>query len=285
MKQGKHIGLQNRTNITLGFEELKRIIFLVKSRYGFDFSHYAMSSFQRRVKRIIEIFQFRSVDELLQRIERDPVFAADFLEEVTVNTTEMFRDPNVWVDLREQVLPQLAQNQNIHIWHAGCSTGEEVYSMAILLKEMGLLHRSKIVATDISPSVLETAKEGVFHLRSFELNKQNYEIATGHTNFEDYCTQQNNTVRLDPELKKHITFRKFDLVNAEPFSKFDLILCRNVMIYFDKVLQDAVSKLFFTSLFKDGYFAIGAKESLVWCSIAHRFRTISSDNKIFQVRL
>ena len=271
--------------IQVGYDDLKTISSIYNHKYGINFAHYAASSFQRRVVRIMELFDLRTISELTLKIGKDPEFASKFLEEITVNTTEMFRDPLFWSDLREKVLPQLALYDNIHIWHAGCSTGEEVYSMAIMLEEAGLYDRAKIVATDINPTVLKIAKSGSYPKRILNLYNDNYSKYGGKGSLEDYFEMRNGFARMDPSLIRNVSFRSFDLVKGLPFSKFDLIFCRNVLIYFDKVLQDRVSKMFYESLFKHGYFAIGAKESLVWCSVSHKFRSVSMEQKIFRSRM
>lgn len=272
-------------SLKLGFDELNYIIKVVNEVAKFDFSHYAASSFQRRVYRVLEIYPFKSVQELVNRIRTDSKFTANFIEEVTVNTTELFRDPDFWREIRDKVLPELAQHRNIHIWHAGCSTGEEVYSMAITLKEAGLLDRVKITASDINETVLKTASRGHYPERLFNLYNHNYRAFGGKQDLSKYYHIQNGTIRMNPDLLANVKFRHFNLVAGDVFSKFDLILCRNVMIYFDKVLQDQVSKLFHNSLFKYGFLAVGSKESLIWCSVSHKFKTVSNDNKIYQARV
>lgn len=268
----------------LSLSEIERIIETVKTHHGFDFRNYAPTSFQRRVLRIMEIFKLPTVDDLIEKIKTSSNFYDVFLSEVTVNTTEMFRDPEMWVALKDIVsaLHEAKPNQKIKIWHAGCSSGEEVFSMAILLKELGLYDDVKITATDINSTVLEKAASGIYPVRNMQVNTMNYEKFGGKNMFNSYCTYRENNVEMDSHLLECVEFVEHNLVQAEQLGTYDIILCRNVMIYFNKILQDEVFKLFYKSLEKGGYLVIGAKESLVWCSLSDKFEIVNSKEKIFK---
>ncbi len=261
---------------------IRNIVAAVKDTYNFDFGNYATTSFKRRIERAISVFNCKNVDELITKIKADKNFFDSFLKEITVNTTEMFRDPSFWRKLREDVLPIIGSHQNIRIWHAACSSGEEVYSMAILLKEMDLLGRAQITATDINQDVIAAAKKGAYPLRNMELNQSNYERFEGKGKLSDYFSETEGMAYMDTSLIANVTFKPHDLVLGPGFSKFDLILCRNVLIYFNMVLQDHVVELFSNSLFKNSFLAIGSKETIAWCKSIDKFSTFSIEEKIYQ---
>ena len=263
--------------------ELKKITEQVKEKYQYDFSNYAMSSFKRRIQRILELYKFPNTDFLLRKVMDDPAFFREFLSEITVNVTEMFRDPSFWRVLRDSIFPNiLLNNSTISIWHAGCSSGEEVFSMAILLKEMDLLDRVKIIATDIDTDILSKAKSGIYPAKNMELNRKNYIRFEGKTDLGDYYKEENGRAILNKSLVENVSFREHNLVNNAPFSKFDLILCRNVMIYFNQQLQNNVLRMFHESLFKYGYLVVGNKESLIWCDVANKFIVVNNEEKIYK---
>lgn len=263
--------------------EIKRLSETVKEQYGYDFRNYALSSFKRRISRIMELYNFKTVEQLTRKIREDRIFFEEFLSEITVNVTEMFRDPSFWRVLRDDVIPNILLNhKNISIWHAGCSSGEEVFSMAILLKEMGILDKAKIIATDIDKVILDKAKKASFPVKNMELNEKNYIRFQGSESLSNYFTIENNRAVMDTSLIENVSFREHDLVQGIIFSKFDLVLCRNVMIYFNQNLQNEVLKKLHESLFKYSYLIIGSKESLIWCEIANRFIVVNNEEKIYK---
>jgi chemotaxis protein methyltransferase CheR len=263
--------------------DIRKLTETIKTKYGYDFTNYAISSFKRRILRIVELYKFNSVDALTKKIEEDPAFFEEFISEITVNVTEMFRDPPFWRILRDKVIPNILLNhKKVSIWHAGCSSGEEVYSMAILLKEMGILEDSKIIATDIDDQILERAKSGVYTVKNMELNEKNYVRFRGENELNKYFEVKNGIAFMDKSLVKDVSYRKHDLVNGIVFNKFDIVLCRNVMIYFNQNLQNEVLKKLHESIFKYGYLAIGSKESLIWCEIANRFIVVNNEEKIYK---
>ncbi len=251
----------------------------IQLQYGYDFSNYARSSYLRRIDRIMKLYHFKNVDALAQRIRTDRMFFEDFVRHLTVNTTEMFRDPSFWEAIRENVIPVISQHEVIRIWHAGCSSGEEVYSMAICLKEAGVYGKVKIFATDINDDMLIRAKEGKYSARNMEVNANNYNASGGKFALRNYYSEEEaGKVRMDPVLFENVVMRKHNLVDGNVFSKFDLILCRNVLIYFNRSLQSRVFNLFLKSMFTEGFLGIGARESLVWSSDANRFQAITKEN-------
>ena len=262
-------------------EELEYLIKDVYDLYGYDFSLYSRASFKRRVNRICLIDKFTSFAELRYTLINEPNYLKRFIEEVTVNVTEMFRDPYFFKELRENILPQLGTYPLIRIWIAGCSTGEEAYSVAILLKEAGLYNKSLIYATDINPSVLETARAGVFPISQMKTYSENYILSGGKKDFSDYYTANYDSARFDSSLKEKMILSTHNLVSDSSFNSFQLIVCRNVLIYFDKPLQERVFKLFDDSLENLGYLALGSKETLRFSNLGKTYQQIN-DQKIWK---
>jgi len=251
-------------------------------RYGYDFTDYSRASFKRRVMRLMEQDRFLSFAEFRFRLVEDASYLTRFVEQVTVNVTEMFRDPYFYRALREEVLPVLGTWPVIRIWHAGCSTGEEVYSLSILLQEANLLHKSVQYATDINPSVLERARAGIFPLSQMKQYSENYILSGGRQDFSSYYIAQYNSARFDSALGKRIVLATHNLVSDGMFNEFQLILCRNVMIYFDKVLQDKVMHLFYDSLETLGYLALGSKETIKFTTVTDKFQQLGTRERIWR---
>ncbi|RYY87055.1 MAG: protein-glutamate O-methyltransferase CheR [Chitinophagaceae bacterium] len=249
--------------------------------YGYDFSEYARASLKRRVARLLTLDRFPSFAEFRYRLRNDAAYFSRFVEEVTVNVTEMFRDPAFFKALRSQVLAVLATYPLIRVWHAGCATGEEVYSMAILLKEANLLHKSLLYATDLNPDALERARKGIYPLAHMKQHSENYLLAGGTEDFSRYYTARYDYASFDKELSSKMIFATHNLVSDRSFNEFQLILCRNVMIYFDKPLQDRVLQLFTQSLEPLGFLCLGSKENLRFSSVAQHF-TVWGKEKIWR---
>jgi len=266
----------------ISLKDIKRVIDTIYLTRGVDFSNYAFSSFKRRIKRFLEMNKIRDVNGFIEKIKDESEFADIFIKEVTVNVTEMFRDPSFWVVLRDKVIPSIKFDHSLKIWHAACSTGEEVYSMAILLKEAGLLNNAEITATDINKHVLKVATKGLYQIRNQEINSKNYEAFGGKGNLSDYYTLGDNTVQFDKQLVSNVDFLCHDLALDSSPGKFDLIICRNVLIYFNFDLQEKVLQTFVQSLSKDSYLGIGSKESINWCRSARAFEEVSFEEKIYR---
>lgn len=263
--------------------ELRKLTTLIKEKYNYDFSNYAISSFKRRILRLLELDRLSSVDALMKKLETNPAYFQYFVSEITVNVTEMFRDPSFWRILRDKVIPNIMLNHDkISIWHAGCSSGEEVFSMAIMLKEMNMLDKAKIVATDLDREILAKARLGRYAMKNMDVNEKNYIRFQGVGSLKDYYKEDNGFAVMDKSLVENVSFREQDLVMGQAFSKFDLILCRNVMIYFNQTLQNRVLSVLHESLFKYGYLAIGSKESLIWCEISNKFIVANNEEKIYK---
>lgn len=259
--------------------EISELIFF---KHKIDFRNYAKSSLSRRYSRFMSLHHIDTKDAFLRFILQLTDVNA-FVEEITVNTTEMFRDPGFWIALREQVFPALSSLENIKIWHAGCSTGEEVVSMQILLTEMGLKHKVTAYATDLDSTVLAKAKKVTFTKKNFPLNEANYKEAKGPFSLEKYIIERTDyTYSFDEALVENVTFKKNDLVKDLMFTKFDLILCRNVLIYFDFELQEKVFKKFISNLFSSGFVAIGQKELILSNDILADLSLFHSTEKIYR---
>lgn len=264
--------------------EVRQLTEVVKSTYNYDFGDYALSSFKRRLSRVLEVHSHDSMPLLIAKVKSDPVYFRDFLAELTVNVTEMFRDPSFWRLLRDDVIPELLKvSSNLKIWHAGCSSGEEVYSMSILLKEMGILETTKLFASDIDHEILASAQGRFVKQKSQETNRKNYEsFNNGVGGIDQYFKEKEGGYELDASLLKNVSFKEHNLVSDPAFSKFDLILCRNVLIYFNQTLQNKVLKTFNQSLFKGSLLAIGSKESLIWCEDINKFSVFNNEEKVYK---
>lgn len=258
-------------------EAIETVLNDVLDKYGYDFTRYSKASIKRRINRLYAMDNFPSFAEFRYRLLHDKEYIAHFVEEVTVNVTEMFRDPQFYKALRNEILPVLATYPYIRIWHAGCSTGEEVYSMAILLKELNLLHKSLLYATDISPQVLEIARAGIYKLGGIRLSSENYVAAGGQQDFSAYYTAQYDHALLERSLSERMIFSTHNLVSDSSFNEFQLILCRNVLIYFEKDLQDKVLTLFDNSLENLGFLALGAKETMRFTQVAKYYKLYSPE--------
>jgi chemotaxis protein methyltransferase CheR len=257
--------------------ELETLINVVYEYYGFDFGSYSKASLKRRVSRLYQLDGFHHFHEFLAKVRTDPEYYKRMVEEITVNVTEMFRDPLFYAVLRREILPVLGTKPFIRIWHAGCATGEEVYSMAILLKEANLLRKSLIYATDINDSVLNTAKKGVFPLRMMKQYSENYLASEGKADFSTYYTANYGIAKFNEDLSEKMVFSQHNLVSDSSFNEFDLILCRNVLIYFDNDLQERALKLFDDSLPKLGYLVLGSKETMKYSELHGKYKQFEKE--------
>ncbi|APU97287.1 MULTISPECIES: CheR family methyltransferase [Sphingobacterium] len=249
--------------------------------YGYDFLQYSRASMKRRINRLMTNDRLASFAELRFVLKDNPAFLQHFVEEITVNLTEMFRDPLFFRQLREEILPQLGTYPLIRVWIAGCSTGEEAYSMSILLKEANLYHKSLIYATDINPRVLDIARNGVYPLSQIKSFSENYIESGGKQDFSKYYTANYEWAKFNADLKQKMILSTHNLVSDTSFNSFQLILCRNVLIYFNKDLQERVFKLFDASLENLGYLALGSKETIRFSGIQHNFTPVG-DQKIWK---
>ncbi len=254
-------------------------------RHGYDFRNYAHASLKRRVLAVAAAANCPRVADLIPKVLHDEGFLLTVLTHLSVPVTEMFRDPPVFKALRETVLPLLASYSRLNIWQAGCATGEEVYSLAILLAEEGLLERTQIYATDINDEALHKAEDGIFPTRYLEEYTRNYQNAGGKATFSDYFTAGNNFLRMQPHLRQKIVFAHHNLVSDGVFCEVHLVLCRNVLIYFDNTLQGRVLQLFHQSLARGGFLCLGTRESLQAGAAASQFQAIDQGLMIFRRKI
>jgi chemotaxis protein methyltransferase CheR len=259
------------------YEEVDQLLNDLYRRYGYDFTEYSKASVLRRIRRLFALDKFPSFAEFRYRLQNDPPYFRRFVEEITVNVTEMLRDPSFYRTLRKTILPVLATYPFIRIWHAGCSTGEEVYSMAILLREAGILHKSLLYGTDINPLVIEKARKGIFPVSQMQKYSENYIQSGGVRDFSSYYTANYHLAKFDSSLTSKMIFSTHNLVSDFSFNEFQLILCRNTLIYFERDLQEKVLRLFDYSLENFGYLALGTKESVRFSSIASRYRQVEKE--------
>jgi chemotaxis protein methyltransferase CheR len=264
--------------------EIELLLEAIFRHYGFDFRSYAFSSIRRRIWKRINAEELPNVTSLQERVLHDPQVMERLLLDLSINVTSMFRDPGFYRAFREKVVPLLRTYPFIRVWHAGCSTGEEVYSMAILLEEEGLLGKSRLYATDINEVVLQQARAGIFPLERMQEYTENYIKAGGKRAFSEYYVAKYDGALFNPSLTEHVVFSQHNLVTDRSFSEFNVILCRNVLIYFDRSLQAKVHRLFYDSLVNFGILGLGGKESLKFSQYEDCYEQISSEKIYRKVR-
>lgn len=250
--------------------------------YGYDFRNYAVPSLRRRIWHHVYSEQLKTISGLQEKILHDRECFERFVYNLSIPVTEMFRDPNLFRVFREKVIPLLRTYPYIRIWHAGCSTGEEVYSMAILLHEEGLYDKARIYATDMNDRSLQIAKEGIVGIQKMKQYTKNYLEAGGTRSFSEYYTAKYNSVIFQPFLRKNIIFAEHNLATDQSFNEFNVIFCRNVMIYFDETLRNRVHALFHESLSHFGILVLGAKESIHFTDFTNSYEALDREEKIYR---
>jgi len=267
---------------TLGEIELELLLDGVFRHYGCDFRQYARASLKRRISNCILSEGLTTISELQNRVLHHSDSLDRFLRSLSVKVTSMYRDPSFYLAFRKTVVPLLRTYPFIRVWHAGCSTGEEVYSMAILLEEEGLYDRSRIYATDMNEEVVKKAQAGIFPLASMKEYTTNYLSAGGKCSFSEYYTANYDKAVLRPSLKENIVFSQHNLATDGSFNEFNVIFCRNVMIYFNSSLQERTLRLFHESLVRFGILALGRKESLKFTSYEESFEPLDDREKLYR---
>jgi chemotaxis protein methyltransferase CheR len=262
-------------------KKFKDLLESIRFVYGYDFTDYAEASVKRRIDHFMNTKKITALEKLGKMILQDEKLFEEFIQELSVTVTEMFRDPAFYKSLRENVLKRLATYPFIKVWIAGCATGEEIYSIAILLQEEGLLNRSVIYATDINQKSLQVAKDGVYAVENMKAYTANYQKAGGTKSFSEYYKAKYNSVIFDKSLKQNIVFAAHNLAVDKSFNEFQLIICRNVLIYFNQQLQSKVINLFHESLCPFGFLGLGNKESLLFSEARKHFEEIDRKEKIF----
>lgn len=262
--------------------DLRLLMEAIYLKYSYDFRNYTGASQKRRVTYALTQFGLPSVSALQERVLREPTTFTRLLQYLTIPVSEMFRDPSYFLALRRQVVPVLHTYPSIKVWVAGCSTGEEVYSIAILLREEGLLERSQIYATDINPASLDKARQGIFALETLQKYTINYQRAGGTRAFSDYYTAAYGAAKFDPSLCANVIFADHSLATDSVFAETQLVSCRNVLIYFNQQLQDRALGLFHESLCHRGFLGLGSKESIDFSGYATRFDSLVRAERLFR---
>lgn len=258
--------------------EIKLLLEAIYLKYGYDFRDYSKAHLKRRILTRMSRSNFSTISEMQHKILNNEEFFHTLLVDLSLNVTEMFRDPQFFLTIRQEIIPILKTYPFIKIWHAGCATGEEVYSMAILLKEEGLLDRCTIYATDFNQIALNKASEGIYSVDRLKLYTDNYYKTDGKASFSDYFTVKYDAAILDKTLKKNIVFSDHNLVTDGIFGEMNMIVCRNVLIYFNRELQNKVFSLFSNSLVPGGILCLGTKESLLFSTIKEHFKLLNKLN-------
>ena len=250
--------------------------------YGFDFRNYVFSSIRRRIWYCIRAERLKNVSSLLEKVLHDPCMMERLLSDFSIHISEMFRDPPFFKSFRKNVVPLLKELPFVRIWHAGCSTGEEVYSMAIILYEEGLYHKTKIYATDMNEDLLKQAKDGVYPVDKMRAYMDNYQLAGGTKKFAQFFEVRNDKTVFYPFLTQNVVFAQHNLATDHSFNEFHVIICRNVMIYFDRILQDRVHGLFYESLCTSGILGLGGKEDIAFNKHSHCYEAFDTEQKIYR---
>jgi chemotaxis protein methyltransferase CheR len=261
--------------------EIDLLIEAILNQFQYDFRLYSRSSTRRRLEQALVRFQCKSISEIQSKLLHEVDFFPKLLAYLTVNTTELFRDPSYYSSLRTNMLETLKTYPSIKIWVAGCSTGEEVYSLAILLKEFGI-KRYLIYATDINPMNLEAAKKGIYSLETIQKGSKNYLQSGGKSSLSDYYTAAYDSAQMLPSLIENVVFSDHSLATDSVFSEMHFISCRNVLIYFDRELQNRVFNLFDESLIRNGFLGLGNKESLQFSTVKDVFKVIDQENRLYK---
>jgi chemotaxis protein methyltransferase CheR len=262
--------------------EIELLLEAIDRHYGFDFRGYALGSLRRRLWRSAAEEGVQSISGLQEKVLHDPRAMERLLTGLSVNVTTMFRDPTFYVAFREHVVPLLRTYPFIRIWNAGCSTGEETYSLAILLQEEGLYERSRIYATDFNADVLARARAGELPLDRMQEYTQNYQRAGGKRDFSAYYSVEGKFAKLDEGLSEHVVFAQHNLASDRSFNEFNVVLCRNVLIYFGRDLQRRVHQLFYDSLARFGVLGLGQKETLRFTDLEDRYEELDPREKIYR---
>ncbi|HEX7814308.1 CheR family methyltransferase [Dyella sp.] len=262
--------------------EIELLLEALYQRFHYDFRNYAKASIKRRLKQLQERLGYRTYTAMLEGLLHDPAVSPQIINHLTVQVSEMFRDPSYFRALRERVVPHLRTYPSLKVWVAGCSHGEEFYSLAILFREEGLEQRTLFYATDINANALEAAATGVYNLDRIRGFTENHQQSGGRSSLSDYYTAAYGKASFDRTLRDRVVFADHSLVTDAVFGEMHLISCRNVLIYFDNTLQDRTLKLFSDSLIRKGFLGLGAKESLRFSSQAASFQEFVPEEKIYQ---
>jgi len=274
--------LDEQQKLELEAIEIKLLAEGIYAHYGFDFRDYSQPSMKRRIWKRTYAEGLRTISGLQEKVLHDSACMERLLLDLSINTTAMFRDPTFYLAFRQKVVAMLRTYPFVRIWHAGCSTGEEVYSMAILLYEEGLYDRCRIYATDINEAVLQRAKEGIFPINTMKENTSNYIAAGGTGTFSEYYVAKYDYAIFRPSLRENVVFAQHNLVTDASFNHFNVIFCRNVLIYFNSPLQDRVQRLFLDSMETFGILGLGKQETIRYTSVADNYEVIDATERLYR---
>jgi len=261
--------------------EIRLVVEAIYQKYGYDFRNYSQAHVKRRILNRFNLSGMKYITDMIHEAVHNHKFVEQILMDLSITVTEMFRDPNFYKSLREEIIPILKTYPSIKIWHAGCASGEEVYSMAIILKEEGLYGKTQIYATDFNPVIIKQAKDGIYPINRIKEFTMNYQKSGGRGSLSDYYTASYETVKLLDSLKKNIVFATHNLVTDSVFAEVNLVICRNVLIYFDRELQDKVIRLFVESLPPGGILCLGSKENLQFSDHYDQFNPLIPKERIY----
>ncbi len=267
------------------FMEIELVLKLVHEMYGYDFTHYSKESIERRLNEIIQRRKLGYISDLIPLLLRQPDFLNEFLAKLSIGVTKFFRDPEFFASYRKNVLPYLTTFPYVKVWHAGCSTGQEVYTHAIMLYEEGLLDAATIYATDFNNGAIEKASDGIYSMIELEEAKVPYRDAGGQSHLSDYYHDSYHFAKIESHLRKPVTFSHHNLVSDGVFGEMNVIFCRNTLIYFDQFLQNNVLALLSSSLRPGGYLCLGNKESIIFFDGKEDFEAIDDKNRIFRKKM
>lgn len=262
--------------------EISLLLQAIYERYGYDFRDYARATVERRSRLFAKTAGLKSISEIIPKIMKDELFFEKLVKEFSITVTELFRDPSSYRELKLKVFPILKTYPFIKIWHAGCATGEEVYSLAILLKQEGLYEKATIYATDFNDEALEIAKNGIYSIDNMKQCTANYLSTGGSDALSDYYFAKHDSVIFDKSLRKNVMFANHNLTTDGIFGEMHLIMCKNVLIYFNKTLQNKVLNLFSNSLIHNGYLCLGSKESILFSEVEKKFEYVDKNEKIYR---
>jgi len=262
--------------------ELRLLLEGVFQVYGFDFRDYAPSSLRRRVRHLLRDEDVSSISALQDRVLHDPAALSRLVHTLSVSVTSMYRDPGFFRAFRQQVVPVLRTYPVVRIWHAGCSTGEEVYSMATLLEEESIYERCRLYATDMNETALQKAAAGVFPLAAMREHTSRYLAAGGHRSFSEYYVVRGREAAFHPRLRRNVVFAQHNLVTDRSFNEFNVILCRNVLIYFNRPLQERVHRLLYESLGRLAFLGLGSKETVQFTPFERSYQVIDAAHKLYR---
>ena len=262
--------------------EIDLLLEAIYRRYGYDFRSYARASIERRTRQFLSGSGCVSISEMIPKVLRDKEFFSRLARCFSISVTELFRDPFVYRAVREKVVPLLRTWPHVKVWHAGCATGEEVYSLAIVLKEEGVYDRTTIYATDFNDEALGKAREGVYEIRNLQEATRNYQQTGGKTSFSEYYHARYGVAAMDSSLKERITFASHNLASDSAFGEMHMVFCRNVLIYFNRDLQNRALEIFTESLVHGGFLCLGTKEDIRFTDVHDKYETVDSKARIYK---